>query len=287
MNVSKNHHYVPKAILRKFCVSGETILRLDRAKKFSEPEPKNIDRVFQRFHLNNFELEHGQRDDRLERFFAYEFDNFIPEWIDTFARSIEIGHIYFESQQSRFRFIQFFYNHMKRSPDFVDPIVADVTRDVFHDDIAQELESELDRELTSEEISRLNDPKWRKKVIANSRVQSFGKQGENVLNALAEMKIVVAKRDNQKKQFIVASNPVARFENYVGQRLGEPGVELWTPFTPTIAVGFVARSFGSEIISVNADQIRKLNNTLTKNSSAIAGNSNLLLSSLAHSNWWA
>lgn len=282
--VSKNHHYVPKAVLRNFCDSGETILRIQRSTKGEIPELKNIDKVFQRFHLNNFEADSGEKDDRIEKFFASELDNFIPGWIEIFENALLSGRLSFATEESRYRFIQFFYNHMRRTPDFIVPIVNKVSNEVLHENLTEEFEKRH-RRLSEREREMLESDSWRQRVISNSRVNSLSRQSEKVLTVLASMRIVLATPKRNSKEFIVASNPVARFENYPKQQLGDDGVELWTTLTPKIAVGFAIWNKPVSILALDDDGVRKMNYTLTKNSSAIAGRSAKLLDSLARSAW--
>lgn len=284
MKVSKNHHYVPQAILRHFCISGDTILRLERSSELQEPEPKNIEKVFQRCHLNNFERRDGTKGDSLEKFFGREFDHYIPSWIEVFREALRTGELDFDSDENKNRFIQFFYNHMKRTPDFIDPIVTKVSEEVLHDNLAEEYEREH-RALSAREKSLLDSPEWRRTIISNSRVSNLSKQSERVLNLLASMKIYVATPTKASKQFIISSKPVVRFEDYPKQKLGTPGVELWACFTPRIAVGFSVPSTASSVLLFDDALVRKMNLGAAIQSKAIAGNSAKLLRSVARAAW--
>ncbi|WP_170762458.1 hypothetical protein [Ruegeria lacuscaerulensis] len=99
------------------------------------------------------------------------------------------------------------------------------------------------------------------------------------------MKIVIGTPKRSNKQFIVSSNPVARFEDYPKQELGELGVEEWTTFTPKIAVGFVADYSAPDCVSFDDNAVRKINRALAKNSRAVASTSKPLIQSLTASAW--
>lgn len=280
MSTSKKHHYVPQAILRNFTVSGSATHYLSIHSKSKAPALRNIGRIFYRRHYNSATLEDGSKNDIVEKFFAYEFDNFIPEWTEAFKRTLETGQLRFSTSDSRKRFIQFFYNHMKRSPDFIEPIVSSVAPEVFNEQTVENYEKDYGP-ITEHERSLFRDPKWQEKVIGNSRVMNFGQQTDGILNRLVGLDICVATPASENKQFIIASNPVVRFENHVSQALGTEGVELWTTFTPRIAVGFVNSQLPIGLLTINNDEVRKFNTSAAKQSSAIASGSKPLLESLA------
>ncbi len=282
--VSSKHHYVAKAILRNFCVSGKSLYYASKLSTSKVPERRNIDSIFRRMHFNSFERKDGSKDDTIEKFFAYELDNYIPDWVSIFQRVPHTGKLTFPTQDLRYRFIQFFYNHKKRSPDFIDPLVQEVANETFTANLAREFEATY-RSLTNDEKRLLNDEGFRARAIRNSRVSNFGRQSIKILSRLEKMKIVVGTPKRANKQFIVSSNPVARFEDCPEQELGELGVEEWTTFAPNIAVGFVSDHSAPDCVLFDDANVRKLNRALTKNSQAIASKSQLLIQSLATSEW--
>ena len=281
--ISKVHHYVPQGILRNFCFQSETTWYLCRERFPGEPKDRNIGSIFCRRHFNSYQNDDGTKDDTLERFFGEEFDNFIPLWIKKFETALAAGKAAKLSVDERVRFVQFFYNHMKRSPDFIEPIVEKVTQKTFHPDSIRELEERV-RPLTDDERLKFSSKKFQQKLAANSRVVNFSNQSLKILETLNKMSIALARPARTNKQFIVGSNPVVRFEDYPSQRLGEKGVELWTTLTPTIAVGFV-NSVNVPVLELHDDHVRKMNWQLAKDSRAIASKSPKLLSSLAKAYW--
>ena len=247
-------------------------------------EQRNIGTIFTRRHYNSYTKADGTKDDTVERFFAYELDNFIPEWLSVFEASLKSGKIEFSSSASRRRFVQFFYNHMKRSPDFIEPIVEEASLETFREDFEKDLIEEFG-ELTEYDLEKLHDPSFREAVLSNSRVHNFGAQAEKILETLNSLKLVVATPQRNNKAFICGANPVARFEDYPFQKLGEKGVELWATLTPKIAVGFANNDASHKVIAVEDKVVRKMNLTLAKQSSSIAGNSQKLLESLVKAAW--
>lgn len=284
MKVSRNHHYIPKAILRNFCFSNNSIYYVRKSDVSRKVSERNISSVFKRGHYNSLYLRNERRDDSVEKFFAYQLDNYIPGWVDLFQDSIQKGAVSFSSDLDRNRFIQFFFNHMKRSPDFIEKIVKRVAGETFYpgfvDDLAQKF-----RPVSEEERRHILDAETQERIINNSRVVNLSEQSEIILDRLASLNIFVATPQRGVKQFIVGSNPVIRFQKYDRQPLGDDGVELWTTLTPKIAVGFARSKHNRDIILLSDDQVRKINSSITLGSSAIASKSTSLISSLATAYW--
>jgi hypothetical protein len=81
-NLSKNHHYVPKAILKRFAFSGQSVLLYDGKEPSQGFQQKSIERAFQRFHLNSYVTTDGEKDDSFERWLAKEIDDPIARALD-------------------------------------------------------------------------------------------------------------------------------------------------------------------------------------------------------------
>lgn len=196
--------------------------------------------------------------------------------------------ITFSSEDSRQRFIQFFYNHMKRTPDFNEPLIEKVKSEVFGRDLEAEFERSH-RPLTEDERGLLEQEEFRDRSLSYSRVSNMGSQSVKILNRLASLRIIVATPQRASKQFIIGSNPVVRFEDHAFQELGSPGVEVWTTLTPRLAVGFAHadRAMGQEgdILYLDDRAVRTINLSLAKKSGAIAGRSSPLLLSLKKAAW--
>ena len=281
--LSKNHHYVPQGILRNFCFQNETTWYLSQDRFPCEPEDRNIGSIFRRRHFNSYQRDDGTKDDTLERFFGENFDNYVPFWLSRFEAAIASKQPVQLTDAERMRFVQFFYNHMKRSPDFIEPIVKEVTEKTFHPNSILELEKNV-RPLTKTERQKFSSQKYQQRLAANSRVVNFSRQSIGVLEKLNSMSLAIARPLRPQKQFIVGSYPVIRFENYPLQPLGDHGVELWTTLSPTVAVGF-AHSVSEPVLDLDDNQVRKLNTAIARKSRAIASKSPRLISSIANAVW--
>jgi len=281
---SKKHHYVPKVILKRFYHSGSSLYYCERNTPRKGVQNRNIESVFRRTNYNSLEYDDGSKDDRLEKFFAHKLDNFIPEWTGVFERALKSGRVEFPSLQSRHRFIQFFYCHAKRTPDFLDPLVQDVANETFSEKGIAELETRL-RRLSISEQMLVRSPDFQNRTLRNARVENLSRQSEEVLSRLMGMKVIVASPARRNQSFLVGSKPVVRFEDYPFQELGEEGVEMWTTFAPNLAVEFVAGPTPSDCMLLDSKMVRQLNTTLAKNSRAIASHSRELLTSISKAKW--
>lgn len=176
-------------------------------------------------------------------------------------------------------FVQFFYYHMTRSPDFHAPIVDEVSRGEFFQEAINDFESRY-RLLSESEYSEINSYHVRQRIINQSRVLNIGRASIKILELLGQRRIVLATPARSKKQFIVASNPVVRFENSRGATLEGEDVELWTTLTPKIALGLVSDSSVSNHVLIGDTEVSQINLTLFKNSSSVASSNSKLLESI-------
>ncbi len=284
MSRSQNHHFVPKTILKHFCVEGSSVYYATKRKTPFTIEVRNINSVFKRRHYNTVTRTDGSKSDGLERFFAVELDNYVPNWMDIFQKCLVSGNVSFKSGEDRRRFIQFFYNLSKRTPDFIEPIAKEAIQEVFSQENLRKLE-EHTRPFTPEERAKFNSPDYQHTVASRSRIENFSRQSIHILETLDSMSLVVATPASPRKSFVVGSNPKIRFEDYPFQELGSEGVELWTPMSPKIAIGFTARQDSTSLLRLDDKSVRKINMQLAKQSNAIASHSDRLLRSIIAACW--
>lgn len=280
MSEPKSHHYVAKTILRRFCFAGETLHFYSKRTKSKGVQSRKVDSVFCKRHLNTIDMGDGQRDFGLEKFFAKEFDDYLPSFIEAFDSwftqnpNLLIG-------ESRRRFVQFFYNHMCITPDFHEPIVKQATADVFTKDIIEKYEREQGP-LSAEDQAFLNSDREISKLVNRSRVQTLGRQSETVLESLNKMNLVAARPKKRSKNFVVASNPIVRFQNGIDPSIETGNIELWTTLTPELAIGFVCEK-SSVALELPDYAVRKINYNLFKNSVCFASKNKKLMESIINS----
>jgi hypothetical protein len=280
---SANHHYIPRGILRRFCFDEERLYYVTKRRRPLIVEERSVDSVFKRRHLNTYPMEGGGKDYGLELFYAKFFDSRILEVVSIFERCVEGGACLELTDEDLALFVQFFFNHMKISPDFHEPIVETVSQALFFEESIREYE-ELFTPLSEEERSRLYQPDIRKRIIDQSRVRTLrtlARQPKHILDILAGKSIVLARPARPNKQFIVASNPVVRFLNKTNATLYDDEIELWTTLTPHLAVALTNAFRSAKPLELDDRAVRKLNVALVRQSQSFGGATRGLVQSLA------
>jgi len=279
MIASANHHFIAQAILRNFCFNGNQLFFFSKNSQRQEIETRNIQRVFKKRHLNSYPRLDGSKDDSLEKFFAKNFDEHINEVVKIADASV-LGNKKFQLNEEVFAFfVQFLYNHIKRSPDFHDPVVAEASRDEFFDDALSDFQEKYGS-VPHQELKDLYSPEVRKRIVERSRVVNLSTQSTEILEILAEMTAVIATPEHSKAQFIIGSNPVARLSNSGKTHLQKDNVELWTTLKPNLAIGLVKVPRPIKAIRISNMKVQRLNRQLFRQSSSVASSSKELLQNL-------
>lgn len=277
---SANHHFISQCILKNFCYEGEKLHYFTRRRESEGVVSRNILSVFKKRHLNSFRNEEGVVNDGLEAFFADNFDNKIGSIIENIETAVSRNSkVYFSNDDHHF-LVQFLYNHMKRTPDFHDPIIDDIIGSQFFHEAVEEIElehGEVDAELKEKLLSEKN----LERTISQARVMNLARQNTEILDTIAMKSVLIAIPQNSRKQFIVASKPVVRFLNEPNAKLDNEKLELWTTLTSRLAIGFQGHRNAPEIIILDDASTRKLNLALANQSTAFAGASERLIQSLA------
>lgn len=279
MKQSKKHHYVPKGLLRHFCYTKQKMYYFDFSKKKAGIVSRDIGKIFLKFHYYSVETPEGKRSDILEREFLQVLDSRIASFVAQFIKAREkniLPAIDFETQD----FLrQFIYYHTKRNPDFMaslgflDAPKAHISSAIkeYEQSFGPVAEAEKRRMLTDKKVAEIAD---------STRVRMTARESPLVMERLKGMNVNIAFAPSNK-QFVIGSNPVVRFENRRGAELGDGSVELWTPLTPTVALGFSGPSRQNSIyLNLTDSDVRKLNCELVRQSSEVGSASDRLLRSL-------
>ncbi|WP_262694089.1 DUF4238 domain-containing protein [Kordiimonas aquimaris] len=141
---------------------------------------------------------------------------------------------------------------------------------VMHGELKQEVKEYF---LSSEKLTEMRQNMWADGMLSVQGV---------TLNTFMNMGIGIALTP-KNKSFIIGSSPVVRFENYPKQKLGEPGVELWVPISKKVAIIPLGKYPATKLIHLDTHKVRKLNESIYKQSTSIASSSATLLESLIKS----
>lgn len=280
--LSKWHHYVPQGVLSKFCYSGSKFYYFSKNRPAEGVASRDIEKKFRKRHYYSVTTANGKKSDALERNFLQVLDSRFVEFTTSFEDSVNIRKPQKIDSETREFIQQFFYYYSIRNPDFS-----------AHFEIYQDPQSELKAAIKSYEqlfgpvdpdkTRELLEPKKVNELVNFARVQSLANPFKQINEVLSKMNLHFAIAP-QGKQFLVGSNPVVRLENRKGSLLGDGFVELWSAITPSIAIGFAGPSKNQpEIISIDRNEVRKINLELFRRSTEIAGANKALVTSVVGS----
>lgn len=255
MSKNNDHHYIPKGLLKEFAISGKrNLFFYDKEKPEKGVEQRNIGSIFYKKHLNTFHMHDGTKNKSLEKFYDKEFENYLPDIVGKLKSQFTALPDALTEEEEKI-LIQFFFNHMFRSPDVHGPM--------------------LERHTSEAECSM--------QQIDNIRVAALRDQPKDLLDFLSKIPVVLAKPSNPKDIFIVGSNPVLRLLNRGAKSGGlkDGKVELWAAFGSKLAVGFVSGWKGGETVLLNSRQMLSWNVRWVAQSTSFAGRSKPLISKLS------
>ena len=163
---------------------------------------------------------------------------------------------------------------MTRVPDVIDPIAND-TLEKFPEIL------EKHGPLTAEDRRKRDDPNeqamLKQDLRASSVLTCFRPEGK-LLPILGDKSLLVVVIPNPKKSFVIGSNPCVKI--FGENELSDPKAEVWLPLAYDVALVYSGSS-SEKLYEVPDPSIRKINETIYKQSSIIAGRSSKLIASLA------
>ncbi|WP_407474534.1 DUF4238 domain-containing protein [Sulfitobacter sp. PM12] len=87
--VSKNHHYIPRSVLRQFCFEGESLLLFDAMHRNLGYRQKNVEKAFQKFHANTIDSISGEKSDFVEKWLEREVDGPLAEVLNAAKTNLD------------------------------------------------------------------------------------------------------------------------------------------------------------------------------------------------------
>ena len=269
MKEPKRHHFLPKMLLRNFTDKNERLYFFD--KHFEK-------KIVKKTTLDNFGLEknlytkydeQGNKDNSAEKLFA-DLEGKTAKIFEKIINAARTGRIpeltAFEKQTLN----HYIYCQWGRVPDTTDPIL---NRDLKESDSRYE----LTRDMTSEERE-----KFEKELRVESLTRSVVEPNEEILQIFEDKGLAILVLRKPKKSFVIGTNPILRIPR--GFHLTDPKAESWLPIAYDVAISPYFPHRTEKLLEKIEDQdIRGFNETILKQSSAIAGRSEELISSLINS----
>lgn len=276
MSNPERHHYFPKALLRGFCFEGESTYYMIRGGN-KGPERRNINSILCKRHLNTYEHLNGERDVSLETFFAENFDDRIGGIVSRISKPKGLFDLQDVLSENRRFLVQFIYNHQRRTPEFLDQFEVEGMLDGT---IRRVLKATGVPNPSENDVRSTLNEKQRASAIKRAKVHGMARQSKSVLDLMNAMNLVLAMPEGNKQSFIAASNPVIRATNDGDTNLKTGDVEIWAVIAPKILVGLIRPHIPGGAIILPTRVVRKVNETLFKQSRAAASGSKELLLSL-------
>ena len=254
MNRPKRHHYVPEMLLRNFTNKNGRLhffRKSSKEKCILETEPRNFCVECELYTVYDSA---GAADASLEKYLSQlegEAAPVIKKIIDK-ARAGELPRLTSSEKETWDRFL---ICQWARTPDMINLILSRGKKKTKKELAA--LKEKIGKKHLFYDL--LNPPPYRLEILGNKGL------------------LVVIIR-NSEKSFVIGGSPVARFGN--GIPLTDPTVEFWLPVARDVAVTpYFARGH-EELREAQDADVRKINEEIFRQSSAIGGCSNKSIASL-------
>lgn len=277
----KNHHFIPKFLLREFADKDGRVYYVHRKSKLDYPVKKLVDDIFSGHRLNSLTSNDGTFDNSTEHELA-EIDSLASEVLRYMKSTLELGKTPSLSFEQRHIWDVFICILHKRSPILKRKIATKQFIDEQLEDSIDWLEKARGP-IPSNIREKIASEDWRKNALKYASVKSTTKLGEDVIAALAAKGLCFAKIVKSTKSFIIGDIPFLRMGDGISSELSKPTTELWLPITPTIAVSPFGRRGNDVTVELTDIAIRKINACIWQQSEGAASTSSQLLVSLMNS----
>jgi hypothetical protein len=271
----KRHHFIPQMMLRHFTDVNDRLWFWRRESEKGDIRSTSTQNLFVEKDLYTVVLANGGKDVALEKFFS-SLESVGAKFISELATIIREGSVPRLDEGAWQFWSDFFYYQLKRSPGF---IAAFADRMNFEGRIQNAVKNlEADLRASGEEQS---DPSIAVKIRRNAIiVAQRSPPSAEVREAFSKMGLAIYVNRDPKRSFIVgdvpgASVPFRRPDRSWSRRT------LFLPLTWDICVGQLDLQKGVEVIEVEPDQVRRMNEASAARSTLFAGRSELLIDSLS------
>ncbi|MGV2103420.1 DUF4238 domain-containing protein [Rhizobium sp. 21-4511-3d] len=279
---SKNHHYVPQVLQRRFAVSKQEIWHSRRGEDglFEAPKLRLIDKTFKLRNYYTVEVD-GVSSDVVERRFYGPIDDYLGKVLPEVFESFDRGVVPTFSGRALTSLQRVVLEMTKRTPDFVAAYVDETKGREFVEELLADTSGELldeDRVVLQKELgnaARLREYGRQIRVTATVR------ESDDVHEALVpfQARWVMSRGTHS---YILTSRMAMRIGNGGHNGLANPDAEIWMPVSPKVCLVLV-RDAGRKIplrVDDSTANIRQFNEYAASVSREIASHSPELLESL-------
>ena len=275
MSIPKDHHYIPRMLLKRFTDKEGNLYFYDKRhpdKGVRKRAPKNL---FYTRHFYTQVAEDGTQDAAVETEFLAVLESEASPVIEKIINAARRGCPPNLSLNEKDIWSKFFFIQFSRVPDTLGRAT---------DEVRQRVLAEIDlagqsRPLNDLELSVQNSPETMERHLINGRIQNLQMSPScEVTEFLAKMRIVVAviRKLKPKRSFIIGSKPVVRLSFSEGSHVADPNAEVWLPLSRDMAISFCPGEC-DKVVSANDRHIRAINKSIFQQSKVIAGCSRELI----------
>lgn len=274
-NPPKRHHFIPQMMLRHFADDDGQLWFWRREFEKGAVKKTGTKLLFAENDLYTLVDSNGAKDVALETFFA-KMEGVGAKFIDGLAGIIRAGNKPKLDDGAWDFWGDFFYYHLKRTPGAIDAFAEQMNFDAKIEETFAKVQEA--RVLSGRDPG---EPGLKERIYKNAVVMAQRMPpGEEVRKVFHQFGLAVYRITDPKKSFIVGEVPgaTARF-NLPGGGMSDK--TMFLPLTWDIAVGHLTHSRKVEIVTVDREQVRRMNVASTARSKIIAGRSEALIKSLS------
>ena len=275
-----SHHFVPVWMSRRFTDDNGRLHFFDKRRPKKGLLAGKPEEIFKQRHLNSIKGSDGSKNTEPETKFFGPLDDVAAELVSRMVVAARSGSTPRLSRIEKEAWDFFFYHQWKRAPDAYEKLGVHET---FEEDL-RELIAEYERDirpLTVDERKFIEREEGKTRIKHNANLSARMRSGPDVLSALADKGLLIARITNPKKSFVIGSSSVVKL-TYPGRtHLADPSVEAWMPIAHDIAVSPGGSARAERLVDISSDHIRGINEATFLNSLVIAGGSPALIASLS------
>lgn len=276
----KAQHTVPRMLAQRFADRDGKLYFSRKNSSRGEVHSSNAKKLFRDKYIYTSVNRDGDRDMSLESYYD-KLETAMSPILDVVLDRIRNGVLPVFTAKQRGVFDTFLYHQWKRVPDFHTSFIPSPSPEVIARHYVPLLGNGL-TELPQTEVFNLFEKNTINRVIQQAKVKALANNSPVVLKELGSMNIGALHITKPNKAFIIGSQPVIKLTPDEDSSLRHSKVEIWLPISSDVAICLGRHPH--EQIMKNPDDlvVRKINLTILKQSSMIAGCSSYLIDSLMH-----
>lgn len=281
MSTPKRHHYVPQLLLNNFTDQDDWLHWCFTSGNDRNPKKARPKEVFAEGHLYSTLSVDGSKDPRIETEFLREMESKAKPVLEHIIEHARSGNVPSLSIAQREIWSVFLLTQWRRTPDrqkslFTEAEAMAVLEQVIETAVAEapHRRQEAEQNLT-DDVKRL--------ILRNTRIDALALFHPKTLTAISDRGVTVLRIPRGNRAFIIGSNPVVKLTSEGNTDIRRDIAQMWLPIASDVAVGLGPGRREVTLVDLASDrQIRQLNDAIARQSSAIAGRSPLLISSVTN-----